>query len=156
MQHYRVLNRITWTNTPWATIEGAIALLIQDWKPQILTIDATGIGHGMWQRLAARHSAHVRIEPFVFSSTSKSDIGWATLGAIDSGRLTEYAQDGESDTDEHWWQLRHLTSSVRTGPARLLNYGIPASIGHDDSVLSLMLVGHLDSLDLRPRIARGS
>lgn len=155
LTHYRVLDRITWHNIPWATVDGAITSLIERWNPAITIVDATGIGHGMWQRLAARHPTH-RIDAFTFTARSKSDIGWRTLGIIDSGRVHEYAQDDEPDTAEHWWQLRHLTANVRSGETRLLSYGIPASSGHDDSVLSFMLIGYLDEQDLAPRIARGS
>lgn len=155
LPRYKVLDRATFLNQPWATTEGAITLLMERWKPIVSVIDATGIGHGMWQRLTALNRRR-RIEPFVFTSKSKSDIGWRTIGIIDSGRVQEYAPDGEDDTTEHWWQLRHITSSVRPGPNQLLTYGIPSSVGHDDSALSFMLLGFVDELDLRERIARGS
>lgn len=155
LPHYRILDRIAWHNTPWVTIEGAITDKLETWNPIATIIDATGIGHGMWQRLQSRHTRR-RIEPFTFTSKSKSDIGWQVLGIIDSGRVKEYAPDDEPDTIEHWWQLRHITSTIRSDISRILAYGIPASVGHDDSVLSFMLLGYADTLDLKPRIARGS
>lgn len=155
MARYRVLDRITWVNTPWQTTQGAMGELMVRWKPAMTIVDATGIGHGMWQHLAATHRRS-KVEPFVFTSRSKSDIGWMTLGLIDSARVSEYAADDQPDTLEHWWQLAHMTSEIRNGPARILTYGIPASQGHDDSALSFMLIGHLDTMDLKPRIAKGS
>lgn len=155
LPHYRVLDRLTWLNTPWVTVEGAITTAMERWRPMLTVIDATGIGHGMWQRLTARNPRQ-KIEPFTFTGSSKSNIGWQTLGIIDSGRVQEYAPDDEEDTGEHWWQLRHMTSEIRSDVSRTLRYGIPASEGHDDSVLSFMLIGHVDALDLRPRVARGS
>lgn len=155
LPRYRTLDRVVWVNTPWQTVQGAMSELITRWKPIMTVVDATGIGHGMWQNLQAANKS-AKIEPFIFSSSSKSAIGWQVLGLIDSARFQEYAQDGQDDTEEHWWQLRHVISEIRSGPTRLLSYGIPASAGHDDSVLSMMLLGHLDTMDLRPRIARGS
>lgn len=155
LPHYRILDRITWHNTPWVTIEGAISTAMEKWRPLTTIIDATGVGHGMWQRLTARNRRQ-NIEAFTFTAQSKSAIAWQTLGIIDSGRIQEYAPDDEPDTAEHWWQLRHLTSNIRSDTSKMLTYGIPPSEGHDDSVLSFMLIGHADTLELKPRVARGS
>lgn len=155
LPHYQVLDRVAWTNVPWPTIEGALRSLIRHWNPAVVLIDATGIGFGMYSRLAATERRR-RIEPFTFTAKSKSDLGWATLGLVDSGRLAEYADDGAPDTAEFWWQLRHTLLATRSSASKLISYGVPAGTGHDDLVMSWMLAGALDELDLRRRTARGT
>lgn len=155
LKSYRVLDRAVWTNVAWPTVEGAIAQVVRHWRPAVTIIDATGIGYGMWSRLRTTLGREYRIEPFTFSAATKSELGWALLGIIDSGRLQEYAADGADDTAALWWQLRHTELEVRPGPGRRLSYGVPASRGHDDLMMSLALVGALDEMDLRRRTARG-
>lgn len=154
-KHYTVLDRIAWTNTPWTTIKGALAQLLRLWSPTITVVDSTGIGYGMWAHLVATERSR-RIEPFTFSAGTKSDLGWKVLGIIDSGRLQDYTPDGDDLTTQFWWQIDHTNMDVRPGPSRRLAYGVDPRLGHDDLVLSLMLVGVLEDLDLTPRRARGS
>lgn len=154
LPHYRVLDRVAWTNVSWQTVEGAIKQAMRHWSPAATVIDSTGIGYGMWSRLASSMRGH-RVVPFTFGSASKSALGWALLGIIDSGRLHDYAPDGDDVTAEYWRQVARTVMDVRSGPGRLLAFGVPASAGHDDLVLSLALVGVLEDLDLRPRRAIG-
>jgi hypothetical protein len=44
---------------------------------------------------------------------------------------------------------------VLPGPGRLLRWGVPASRGHDDLLISVALAARLDLIDWRPRVARG-
>lgn len=154
LKRYQVLDRVAWTNVAWPTVEGAIRQTIEHWQPTVTMVDATGIGFGMWSRLVATLPRY-RIEPFVFSMGTKSDLGWALLGVVDSGRLQDYAADGDDVTAEFWWQIRHTLYDVRSGPARTLAFSVPASAGHDDLMMSLALIGAVDQLDLRSRRARG-
>lgn len=151
---YTVLDRVTWTNVPWPTVQGAVAALMDTWTPVCTIVDATGIGFGMAVALQQLRPKQ-RIERFTFSQKSKSDLGWRWLGIIDSGRFRHYAHDGADDTVEWWRQVGRVTYEVRPGPNRIMVWSVPDGDGHDDSVLSAALVAHLDELDPRPRVAQG-
>jgi hypothetical protein len=116
-------------------------------------IDATGVGAGLYAWLAAALPGIVT--PWVFTAPSKSDLGWRLLAAIDSGRLKDYADDGAEETRLFWRQLDACSYEVRPGPGKLLSWGVDDARTHDDLLLSLALVGALDDIDWRPRIARG-
>lgn len=154
-KRYTVLDRVAWTNVPWATIKGAIAQLMRTWNPAATVIDATGIGYGLWSHFHTTERGR-RIYPFTFSMATKSDLGWKVLGIIDSGRLQDYARDGADDTEQFWWQVGRTSIEILPGPARRIRFGVDPRLGHDDMVLSMMLVGVLEDLDLAPRRARGS
>jgi len=155
---YHVLHRFTWNNVDWsATLQPALLALMLRWNPVITLVDATGIGFGLYTHLhAANRGKANRVEPFVFSSKSKSDLGWRLVSMIDAGRIDVYAHDGADDTVEFWRQLAHTLYEIRPGEGKLMKWGVPANIGHDDSVLSMALVAELDRLDPTPRIARGT
>lgn len=152
---YHVLDRYSWTGTPWETVQGALKLLMLRWNPVLTLVDATGIGFGMYSHLRATHKKH-RVEPFIFTAKSKSDLGWSLVALIDAGRLDHFAHDGADDTVEFWRQANRTTFTIRPGEARLMQWSVPEAQGHDDAVLSLALIAELDRLNPRPRIARGT
>ena len=94
--------------------------------------------------------------PWIFTAPSKSDLGWRLLAAIDGGRLKEYADDGAEETRLFWRQLDACDLRGAPGPGKLLAWGVDDPRLHDDLLLSLALVGALDDLDWRPRVARGN
>ncbi len=55
-----------------------------------------------------------------------------------------------------WRQLASVSYEVRPGPGKVLRWGVDDLKLHDDLVLSLALVGELDGVDWRPRVARGT
>ena len=170
---YRVVDRRVWTGVGQAALHRQIADLARKvWRASAVVVDATGIGAGLASFLGAtfrtsrggglggRGGAGAPgqpvVVPFVFTQASKSDLGWALLALIDSGRLREYADDGAADTRRFWEEVANTEYEVLPGPGQRLRWQVPPSRGHDDLVLSLALVAALDRLDWRPRWAVGT
>lgn len=152
---YRTVDRRLWTGTRHTALHAAIVDLARNvWRARRIVIDATGVGAGLASWLAAALPGLVT--PWVFTAPSKSDLGWRLLAAIDGGRLKEYADDGAEETGLFWRQLDACEYAVRPGPGKLLAWGVDDPRVHDDLLLSLALVGALDDLDWRPRVARGT
>jgi hypothetical protein len=127
------------------------------WRASWIVVDATGIGAGLASFLeASLRRTPVRVVPFVFTSASKSRLGWDFVSLIETGRFKEYADDGDTLTREFYDQLAATEYDVRRGPGNVVQWGVPAHHGHDDLVISAALVAALDDLDPRPRIAVGS
>jgi hypothetical protein len=89
------------------------------------------------------------VHPFIFSLKSKSDLGWAFVGAIESGRYKEYAKDGAADTGRFWAQVEGCEYSVMPGPGQVMRWSVPEKKGHDDLLVSAALVGYLEELEWR-------
>ena len=96
--------------------------------------------------------------PFTFSSKTKSDLGWAFLALIDSGRLQDHtpAAEGPDALNElqalFFNQLAHCQYEIQTGPDKRIRWGVPdgtrnlasGELVHDDLVVSAALLGALD------------
>ena len=168
---YRVVDRRVWTGVGQAALHAQIADLARTvWRASAVVVDATGIGAGLASFLGATFRAgrgglagrsgagppgQPVVVPFVFTQTSKSDLGWSLLALIDGGRLREYADDGAADTRRFWAEAANVAYEVQPGPGQRLRWQVPPSRGHDDLVLSLALVSVLDRIDWRPRWAVG-
>lgn len=151
---YRVVDRQVWTGTRHTALHATLVDLARNvWHARRIVIDATGVGAGLASWLQAALPGLVT--PWIFTAASKSDLGWRMLAAIDAGRLKEYAPDGAEDTRLFWQQFDACTYEVRSGPGKLLAWGVDDHRTHDDLLLSLALVGALDDCDWRPRVARG-
>ncbi|HUP27408.1 MAG TPA: hypothetical protein VM409_03160 [Chloroflexia bacterium] len=151
---YRVVDRRLWVGTPHPQLYAAISDLARNvWGARHVVVDATGVGAGLAGFLGQAMPG--RVVPFVFSSQSKSQLGWDFLGLVESGRYKEYVEDGESDTGLFWTQLEACTSRAAQGPGKLLQWGVDDRATHDDLVISAALCAVLDRLDWRPRVARG-
>lgn len=155
---YRVVDRRAWTGIRHAELHAHLVELATNvWRASWIVVDATGIGAGLASFLQAslRRTA-IRVVPFTFTASSKSQLGWDFVGLIETGRYKEYAEDGDALTGEFRDQLAATEYAVRSGPGNSIQWGVPASAGHDDLVLSAALVAALDELDPRPRIAVGT
>ena len=91
-----------------------------------------------------------KVLPVKFSETEKSAIGYGLIQIIETGRCREYAPLDEDLLQ----QLEHCAAQVRSGPAKLLRWGVPegkrnpaGQYLHDDLLLSLALIAVLDRLD---------
>ncbi len=158
---YAVVDRRAWTNVPLVDLEATVAdLAANTWKAAAIVVDATGIGQGIYSGLnshfTSRSTKHrVHVQPFVFTQSSKSALGWDLIALIDSGRLKEYTRDQDNITDDYYDQMGKVTFEILPGPQKTLRWSVPTSQGHDDLVMSSALVSVLDELDLRPRVAKG-
>src|SRR4051812_211618 len=84
---YRVVDRVAWTGVKHTALYDQLVDLARNvWCLSALVVDATGVGAGLASFLADRlghGSRKVKVEPFVFSGKSKSDLGWAFVALID-------------------------------------------------------------------------
>jgi hypothetical protein len=168
---YQVVNRYLWTGVRHTTLYGCIKALAGLWRARYLVVDATGVGAGLASFL---HKALPgRVLPFIFSSSSKSDLGWRFLALVETGRYKEYAplspspvpgagchRVGEENDNQSpdllqslfWDQVQHCQSTVLVGPNKAIRWGVlPGSrhpitgeILHDDLLISASLCALLD------------
>jgi hypothetical protein len=151
---YRVVQRYVWTGVKHTSVYGRLVGLARDtWKARYLVVDATGVGAPVASFLDK--ALPNKVIPFVFTSKSKSDLGWGFAGVIDSGRYKDYAEDGQADSDWFWRQLAAIEYEVRPGPGQLIKWSVPGPALHDDLVMSAALVAVLDGQDWRSRSAVG-
>jgi hypothetical protein len=158
---YAVVDRMAWTGVRHTALHGQLVHLAREiWRASVVVVDATGVGAGLASFLAAtlserRGGRAIPVMPFIFSTASKSALGWDWIGLIDAGRYREYADDGERLTRLFHAQLAATTYSTPPGPGKTLRWGVPPGRGHDDLVMSAALVATLDGFDFRERMARG-
>ncbi|MCC6630358.1 MAG: hypothetical protein IT340_23495 [Chloroflexi bacterium] len=152
---YRVVDRTQWVGAKHTSLYGTLRDLAENvWRARWVVIDATGVGAGLAGFLAQALGSRCR--PVIFTSKSKSDIGWSYLAAIDAGRVKEYRDDGAGDTRRFWQQLGACTYEVAPGPGRSLRWSVPSATLHDDLLVSAALIGWLDlAIDWRTRVAHG-
>lgn len=153
---YEVVNRWVWVNHPASHLADQISDHCRSFHVRALVVDATGIGASLASFLDRSIGRVMKVVPFVFTAKSKSDLGWNLIAMIDTGRIKEYVNDHQPESDEIYKQLDAVRHEILPGPGRLLRWSVPASAGHDDEVMSLALVSVLDDVDLDPRRARGS
>ena len=144
---YRVLARHSWTGENHLAVFGRIKNLEEQWSPQHIVIDATGVGEGLWSLLD--HTFPTRVIPVKFTSQEKSEIGWRFLSIIETGRFIDPAP-----TDEVRLQYSRCISEILPGPGKHLRWGVPdgsrgpdGALIHDDYILADSLTAVLDRLD---------
>jgi hypothetical protein len=159
LPRYLVVDRMAWTGAKHTALHAQLVDLARNvWGLSALVVDATGVGAGLAAFLAdslGKGAKKVVVKPFVFTGASKSKLGWDFVGLIDGGRIKEYADDGEELTRVYRHQLAACAYEVLPGPGRRLRWGVPASRGHDDLLISVAMAARLDEIDWRPRLARG-
>ncbi len=158
---YEIVARYLWTGAKHSALHQRLVNLARRvWQARKIVIDATGLGAGLASFLRATLGERV-VEPFVFSTASKSRLGWDFLSLIDGGRLTSFdpalASDPEQRRLERLFraQLAACRYSVLPGPGKLLRWSVEDATLHDDLLISAALVAVLDRLDWSPRTARG-
>lgn len=149
---YRVCSRHTWVGWKHTALFNQIKYFIDAWSPRYVVIDSTGIGQGLASFLEKSYPG--RVIPYLFTSKSKSDLGWKFLAVIETGRYKDFL-GSDLDCPEFWLQLRYTMSQVKEGPGQLMSWGVPdgtrsdmdGEIVHDDLVLSAALCAVLDEQD---------
>ena len=129
-----------WTGKPHTeTYSTLVHLLRNVWKCRRVVVDATGVGAGVAAFLRKSLGTSI-VKPFTFTARSKSDLGFALLAAINSGRLHTYKPDGSPESTEFWSQISKAKSVIR--PNQTINFFVEPSQGHDDFLSSLALLVH--------------
>ena len=144
---YRVVNRIAWTGVNHTTVFGQLKNLIETWKPAHIVIDATGVGEGQWSMLD--QAFPTKVIPVKFTTQKKSEIGWAFIACIETGRF----HDCSPENHVVEMQYQQCQSEILTGPEHRMRWGVKdgtrvsGELVHDDYVLADSLVTQLDDLD---------
>jgi hypothetical protein len=125
---YRAVKRYQWVGRKHSEMYGALRGIIDHWKARFVVVDSTGVGAGLASFLDKAYDE--RVIPFVFSSASKSKLGWDFLGICDTGRWKEWAGSEQmrqvpSLQDEFWRQCKNCDYSVLDGPGKLMRWGVP-------------------------------
>lgn len=152
---YRVVHRHAWHGDRHVLIYAQLRSYAEAWQPAYTIIDATGVGAGL-----ADFISSIRIGivvPFIFTSASKSKLGWDFLGIIETGRFKDSKQLSSVPYQQEWLdQLYACQMSVLPGPGQLIKWGVPDGTRsvrngehlHDDWLLSAALVAILDQEEL--------
>jgi len=148
---YQVVDRREWVGIKHTRLYGEIKALSDVWNPRYLIVDATGVGAGLSSFLVK--AIPDRVLPFVFTSKSKSDLGWSFLAVCDTGRFKDYAvRDGYSDkvTVQFWNEIEQV--QYEATDSKMIKWSVPdgtrdpatGELVHDDLVISAALCAVLD------------
>lgn len=127
-----------------------LVAFLQRWRAAHVVGDATGVGEGVLDWLAAALGPS-RVTPFRFTARSKAQLGNRFLSVVETGRFRYWAADGnrrllsddgpqtadgalsdEPPLSDAWWfwqQCAHCIYEMPEGgtPERSLSWGVPAS-----------------------------
>ncbi len=143
---YRVVMRFAWQGVKHSTLYSTIIGLADLWQPAKVIIDATGVGAGISNFLVDKLGT--KVLSFEFSQVSKSDLGWAFLSVIETGRFKDHSPQDE----EFARQLEYCQYVIMDGPGKIMRWSVPdgtrdvatGELVHDDYVLSAALIALLD------------
>jgi len=163
---YELVDRHWWTGRKHADLYGAILGLVEQWRAVYVVVDATGVGAGLTSFLQRRlgsvkasggpsrgDATPGAVLAFEFSQVSKSDLGWAFLGLVESGRFKVFADDGSDDVRQWWREVEACEYEVLPGPGKVLRWGVRDPGVHDDCLVSAALVAALEGLEWRVEVA---
>lgn len=161
---YLVVHRRLWSGFKQSRLYGELRGVVDHWNPRFVVVDATGVGAGLSSFLESAYPG--KVLPFVFSGSSKSQLGWDFLAVVESGRYKEHisrlallpAGSKIPNLDEQeviqarfWKELEAVQMEAQTGPDRRIKWGTPngakdgaGEFVHDDLVLSAALCAVLD------------
>jgi len=146
VEHYR------WTGKKHPELYPQLVDILRNvWRCKKVVVDATGVGQPVASFLKGTLGS--RVEMFIFSAPSKSELGFGLLAAINAGRLKMYQGDGSDEYQEFWFEMERAKSQYR--PSQTINFYVHPSEGHDDFLMSLALLVKATS-HYSPRGAKGS
>ena len=148
----KIVEHYHWTGQKHPELYTTFIDLIKNvWHCRSVVVDATGIGQPVASFL--KEALGSRIIPFVFTATSKTEIGFNLLAAINSGGLKMYTADNSAEYKEFWFQMERAKSHYRA--SQTMNFYVDPAEGHDDYLMSLALLVAAGR-QYQPREARGS
>lgn len=150
---YRVVDRKLWTGAKQPSLFAEVRALALHWNARYVIGDATGIGAGLMSFLD--RALPGRVTQFVFTSKTKSDLGWNFIALCDAGRFKDYAEaDTPVDSRLFWAQVEACQFEILPGPGKLMRWAVPDDarnfttgfLIHDDLLISAALCAALDPL----------
>jgi hypothetical protein len=147
-----VVKRYNWIGEKHTNIYQQIKYIVEEWEAQYLVIDSTGVGQGLASFLEKSYPG--RVIPYLFTSKSKSDLGWGFLAVIETGRFKEMV----NSQTQFWNQVKHCGSEVLSGPgqdSQMMRWGVPdgtrdeltGDLVHDDELIGSGLCSVFDGLE---------
>jgi len=150
MPRFLVVDRRYWTGRPHPQLYGAIVRLAELWGVARIVVDATGVGAGLASFLG--RALGRRVEPFVFTASSKSELGWGFLGICSSGRFLDYRDDGGVEWRQFWREVEAADYEIVEGPNKRMRWGVADPAVHDDLLMPAALVAVLDRETRAPHL----
>jgi hypothetical protein len=152
LPRYEVVDRCRWVGRPHSELHAKLVELIERWQPAWVVVDATGVGAGLASYLAQHYGSSADRPPglvrrLVFSTASKSKLGWGFLTVLESGRYKDYVEDGAADTLQFWREVVACEFEVLPGPGQRMRWGVPDPAVHDDLLISAAMVAELDGAE---------
>jgi hypothetical protein len=95
-------------------------------------------------RVVDRYSMPERVKPFVFSASSKSELGWSFLAVCDTGRFKDHADDGSTEYAQFWREVDNADYEILDGPGKRMRWGVWNPEIHDDLLISAAMCALLD------------
>jgi hypothetical protein len=149
---FRIVQRLGWVGVRHSSLYAAIKSLAETWRVKFIVIDASGVGAGLTSFLDKAFPG--RVLPFVFNSSTKSQLGWDFLAVIETGRFKDYVEMDEPRATFNL-QLSNCQMEMVPGPDQRMRWGVPdgtreAATGelvHDDWIISAALCAVLDGLE---------
>ncbi|APV43817.1 terminase-like family protein [Dehalogenimonas formicexedens] len=132
----RVVRHYSWTGLPFTILLPKIVDIARAWGLRRIAADATGLGAPLCATL--KTSLGHRVVPVVFTTHSKSELGYELLAAAGTGRLQLYSRDASPECEECWKELETASADYKTNQS--LNFYCNPSLSHDDYLMSLALV----------------
>jgi hypothetical protein len=149
-QLYFTQDRQLHIGTRYTALQGQILRLVEYWSAQWVIIDATGVGAGLASYLS-KALGH-RLIPISFTPSIKSSLGWDFLAIVETGRYQDYAEDGEADTAQFWYEVAACQYEIKEGPQKTIRWGVweapgydgTVATGHDDLLMSAAMCAFLE------------
>ncbi len=140
---YRVVDRRWWRGIRHVRLYAQIVDLAKNiWQAQWVVVDATGVGAGLTAFLQTALPG--RVIPFLFTSKSKSDLGWGFLAVCDTGRFKDHSDDGSKEYAQFWREVDNADYEILDGPGKRMRWGVWDPEIHDDLLISAALSSVLD------------
>ncbi len=147
-----IVEHYVWVDEPHDLLyQRLVDILGQVWRVRRVAVDATGLGETTARFLTSALGSQV-VQPFRFTSESKSRLGYNLLAAVNGGRLKMYAGDDSDEYRDFWRQMERARVAYR--PNQTMNLFVDPQEGHDDYLMSLALVVEAAAAS-KPRAARG-
>ena len=136
----KIVQHYWWTGHKHRELYTTLLDILQNvWKCTRIAVDASGVGAGVASFL--QQAIGHQVEQVVFSAPKKSQLGFAFLAAVNSGRFKVYNETPNSQTlQEFWYEIEHARYEMRA--QQTINYYVPEEEGHDDFLTSAILTAH--------------
>ena len=158
----RVVHVRAWTGIPHRQVYPEILDLVRSvWRCRHVVVDATGVGGGLAAFLGAALGPRI-VTPYLYTAKSKSDLAYGLLEALNSRRLTVYAETVDPTANDARRELLRQCSATEyeLRAHQAMTFFVAEHRGHDDHLNALALhvqaskIGALRSASGHPAVRR--